>query len=904
MSTVSPDSCPEGNLPNFSNISPKAFIKSVAIEISPEYNYSNAPYLSDYSTNSQPFIGRSDITQKFLRFLLGKENISFNDKKRGVFLVTGYRGMGKTSFVNNVVKKYKEELKVIDEKHGFFKRKRSNRVIEINISLAQKQPSEIDILKLMVTHVYDQFQQKSTLRKSFVFIRNLKQFLKVLCIIISILLSFHIFYVFDIFHSHFYIARVFTRILGSSLTIIKFHNFGYLLGAILLCGTLLTSILTINLNDLYKDSPYYRIRNLFKRCFTSSFVATANKNNALFGVPNNTIGVSLEETETINYPFATSKEIEYELAEFLKKAQKKSYEFIFIFDELDKIEPATVSTDYFQGTNISEQIPNETAYLQQIRNRKLAIITIIAGLKNFLTTAQARFIFIAGREMFDATLADVADRQSSIGSIFNFVFYVESFLKENIKGRNKTSLSSSVEEYLCYLLFTKSELEVATKRDSDIGLYELIKNRIDRTLDKDNLDSDKQLKMWKTISLIQNFVVYLTYRSNGSPKKIIKTIHEFIRIQHFGYNRAEEKFEEEKYKSDCSKVLIIPWGDNHEKKKAYLYFSYNDQYRIGFINHIYRPFLIRYGHSYKKYSDNILISTTYLFDHLLKFHPFAFSFANLELVPEVMSTNKTPFLRDHIITIVDFLSHNHLKETENGLFDYKFYSRTLNELIYISKTHEEQAAAFNFTLDEGYLVKLHVRNEIKNLREIHAKYDQHNSANRETFSLIHLNGILGDLHFFDQEYDDAIAAYADAVKLINSGNIQDVNLIDFVVFIKFKLKLGLTFEKVKSYEEALSFYASAAEDAKHFLIYRLQNGNYINVPSPISYFKVKHHTTEVQHSIVGDSKTSNKTTEIPSAEVYHTSMMSDLLQVVNQAFIAKIILEEKMGIEGNRAQKF
>ena len=67
-------------------------------------------------------------------------------------------------------------------------------------------------------------------------------------------------------------------------------------------------------------------------------------------------------------------------------------------------------------------------FRQAVReNVSKSIQKLLSNLKFFLTTAKAKFIFIAGREMYDAALADVSDRNFFIGSIFHDVIYVDSF---------------------------------------------------------------------------------------------------------------------------------------------------------------------------------------------------------------------------------------------------------------------------------------------------------------------------------------------------------------------------------------------------------------------------------------------------------------------------------------------
>jgi hypothetical protein len=820
---------------------PHSYVKNLAIEIDPHYAFSNSP-ISDKLLNNEFFMGRKRDLDKFGKLLDSRI-------KKGVFLVTGYRGMGKTSFVNKAIGEYRRRLKDLEVK-------------TISLNLAQKDPSETDILKLMVSHLYNfYFSEKwekpkwgdSWLKKAVIYLVGM------VVVLSGITFFDNLIEIITLRSSNANKATVSQiHFIISHGGWIKYVSIGAILFTILCILAMIVYSLFRSISNRFADhnSPRVIIQAIYKRCYSSNSIEKGRQRE--LKLERLGLGLGATEKETMNYPIASSKEIEYELDLFLKAVVKEGkYEFIFIFDELDKIEPAAVTTDYIDEEHRTKEHRAST-YLQQIRERKQSVINIIAGLKNFLTTAEARFVFIAGREMFDATLADVADRQSSISSIFNYVFYIESFLKETMgQDSIKSSLSACIEHYLIFVLFGQQEDHSKGLSLFDI-LYQLYLSQDEKIVEEqgklDSLAYSEALKIRtkerlkrqrvklehgyrKSLIVLQNFIVYLTYRSNGSPKKIIKLIQEFIRM------------EDPQLVEKPSNFVF-----HHQPgiiKAPYLYFGFDDQYRIGFINHLYRPFLIRYGQSFNKYSDNIILSTTYLFDHLLKFHPFAFSIPNLELTPEVLSTNKTPLLREHILTIIDYLSNNHLRETEIGIFDYKFYSRTQSELIYISKTFEAESAAFNFTLDEGYLIKLHIRAELRNLREVHSKY----THGKASLSLSHLNGILGDLHFFDQEYDEAISAYADCIRLIGEA---DNTFENFIRSQRFRLKLGLTLEKVKSYDDALAHYGDATKEAIKFFN-RYPNANYGEDASPV---------------------------------------FNDILQIVNQGFLALIVLQEKMGIDG------
>ncbi|WP_019945526.1 hypothetical protein [Dyadobacter beijingensis] len=813
------------------NSPPSTYILDVAIEMHSKFTFDNLPHAGSEDKNFyKPYIGRGELHDKFVQML---------EAGKGVFLVTGYRGMGKTSFVNRT-------LKMFNNAH--YKKDKLN---EIKITIAQKQPREIDILILMVAGVREKCQEFYGLEKKSKIKSLLGTFLKISSISFLGLFLFFVYYIKDakdILH---------TSRQGGELSIISVLLLKILLSFfVLLLIVLVICVLAYDWLEL--PVAWSRIDELFKRCYASTSFEQNDAQEISLESLSTKIGFS-GKRKTEVYQIASSKEIEKELSQIIELIE--DMKFVFVFDELDKVDIPGEGQMVDHNLASTSSHSNDSAYYDELRARKRAIQQIIAGLKNFLTTTKSVFVFIAGREMYEASLADVADRQSSIGSIFSYVFYIESLLKEDIPGTS--SLSAGIEQYLLDLINPETDTWLADNGERD--LYKPHFDNYNDALKK----SDAALKI---NILLQNFVIYLTYRSNGSPKKLIKLIHEFIRVKQLDF--------------DDKRILIRHQSSPEAtitEKKNYLYFDYRQQQRIGFISYLYRPFLVKYGNSFKQYSDNLVVSTSYLFDHIFKFHPFAFSRSHLELMPEVLSANKTPALRDHIKKIIDYLSINHIKETEVGLFEYKFYSKTVNEIVFLSKTFEEESAAFNFTLDESFVIKHQVRAKLKELRDAYGKLTDGGNSNRIISSINFLNGMLGDLHFFDQEYDDAIIAYSDAIEAIPHGDFNKLDLQSFLLLQKFKLKLGLTYEKINSFEESLALYSGAVADSKAFVRETL-NGSL-----------AKHHKASNVHTRLEGPKSFFPTSV--------NSALSDVLQVVNQAFLSEMVLQEKMGVEGITAIK-
>jgi len=878
---------------------PKAFIKDVAIPISEDYHFDNSPFSFPVHNNGSPitrlrrrlspwiykrrlarekasqhkdrsFIGRIKVSQKFLHFLR-------SGNKKGVFMVTGYRGMGKTSFVNWVLRIYMEShdqvKNILYRLFGWH-----SDICVIHITIAQKQPKEQDILRLMLVKIYEECKKHSLRYKGKRMLKQLLRFsllLLVVPILYPIMLEYLPFivpseelftglqlpgWVGDVQHriavifqyiaaKHHIVAAIFHYYIVAPLQFIAAlpHMVMALIEWLSHRSIYLLLLSVMGLVFIRDSKALILLRDIFKRCYATSSSERSMQHEMGIAqwLPKL---LAFSEKQTLNYPVASNKEIEMALINFLELVDN---EFIFVFDELDKIE----STAFVQQDGAEGPDRSTITYHEQVRERKQAIIDIIGGLKNFLTTANARFIFIAGREMFDATLADIADRQSSLGSMFNDVFYVESFLKESFdNSNNNSSVSIAIEAYLQHVLY--NDTSVAEEKGQN--LYTLTREKM-KAAGMPDREQDK------VIFCLQEFVIYLTYRSNGSPQKIIKTVHEFIRHM--------KKPEGSKSGHTIGSEMI--YADINPEASRSLYFNFKDQYRIGFINYLYRPFLIEYGRTFKHYGDSIVASTSYLFDHLLKFHNFAFSISHLEMIPEVLSANRTPQLRTHIKKIVDYLSNKHIRETEIGLFQYKFISRTLNEITFLSKTFESESAAFNFTLDESHSIKVHVTNKINILRNALQKLPNgYNGTERQNFAMNFLQTMLGDLYFFDQEYDDAVIAYADAKRPMNDKELESISAGDFLILIKTKLKLGLAFEKINSYNDALPFYSDAVQAAKQFF----------------------YHQLKCKKKIAAGEKVES---EVLDANMrLRAEILYDILQVVNQCFIANAVIQEKLGLDG------
>src|SRR6185295_14816582 len=116
-------------------------------------------------------------------------------------------------------------------------------------------------------------------------------------------------------------------------------------------------------------------------------------------------------------------------------------EVTFFFDELDKlgtrVEPAAEG-----GSE-----PQQSEILNAERRRSMELHKLLADMKNLLSSAPARFIFVGGRNLHDEWLADQTARQPLLTNIFNAEVYLPSLLTDHAEAHNR-KLHMRVETYL------------------------------------------------------------------------------------------------------------------------------------------------------------------------------------------------------------------------------------------------------------------------------------------------------------------------------------------------------------------------------------------------------------------------------------------------------------------------
>lgn len=871
-------------------------IKDLYFEI-PNFIYQHGSIKVRKGSYDLKFIGRESVIEKIKTLVEGPGT------NTGAYLVTGFRGMGKTSIVNEALNRLKKRTKKYDTQYHI-----------IELSLAQDELTDREILKQIASKVYDELKKD---RRPLLVQWATRSLFNIIFTVIAWFLYFHLFpgVIFNLFreltdlpkgHEHSWSTFIFDLIKAAntpfwhSMPHINFALITYILAFLMLSSTALTLIRRFFNKRI---SPITRLKRLLDRI--NSRVTTEQKPIQLNSIWDNFNPFNRNSKE---YPIANAKDIETELIQVFRELSSKEQglfsrsnetikclryyltshserKFVFVFDEMDKIDAHTNKSIIEKES----ENPYETQFgSESLIRRQENIYKLLGNLKHFLNTADAKFIFIAGREMFDASLADVSDRDSFLGSIFHDVIYVKSFLKDKLIP-DTLGITSMMEAYLCKMLLPGYDLNLPLHRQKskfwETVVFSYLKNNhnhtdyqkladtkdeahslderkiliykrmnlktyakyIDYMLDpemhvtvrgkfiyKKRRDIAKQFEGYssrersrikeKAIMSLTRFIIYTTYRSNGTPKKLGRLFEDYIVSQ---------------VQNPDSYVFTDP--DIAAKKTYYLRFKYNDQYKFGFIQSLFRPYLLANGRQLKALGDKQLVSTSFLMDYIFKFHSIGFTYRNFELTPELIAFNKSPDLRIFIEQLIQFLNNRHVREVQNGLYQFKFNKRTSQEIKYLSKISEVESAAFNFTLDESLMVKRHYNKKIRELNKHFSNQNIDLSSHEFIHSSGFVNEVLGDLHYYDQEFDDAIIYYSNTIQqlrqteeLWQKERSTPIKLLPLILLLRVRLKLCLTLEKMKSFSTAYAGLLELSERVNWYAHKIIQNEDPSSFQPPIS----------------------------------------------------------------------
>lgn len=674
----------------------------------------------------------------------------------GVYLVTGYRGMGKSSLVGKVLHDLKGKPYYV-----------------LKVNLGQENINEKEILRIIAKMLYEKTCEKLQLTATRWY--RSTWFCGILSFLIALFLMYILLYLWD------KLSEILENI-PCEIIPCDIPECELFISISLIMWGIIYSLIRLIQKNTKENKVKEALKKLKNLC--TRLNATVSYEN---GYKLSFKGGDISHKQSQNLESASVQEIEYELIQFLKamKECRGNDKFVIVLDELDKTEPSGNNGKTGMGMPDYGKVESKPDRHVTSRERRQEVLRIIANMKFFLTTAQAYFIFIAGRELYEAFQADMSDRDFTISSIFTNVLNIDSFLTSS---RNANNTALMTEQFICKQLFPKHIKETIENRYRK-GRYDknnpyCLKNyyyyRLEK--DKENKKPSQKDAIWRDVLFLYHFTHYLTYISNGSPKKM---------SMFFEKNVRSSKYLKENGKTESTDM----------PEEFYLSFGYYTQQKINFIHYLTYPVMQSVINMSNMYGDKLLVSASFLISHLYKYHNNGFSWRNIEQTPELQEINKTPEIREFISSIIDYLNHTHLTTIVCGLYHYKFPMRITEEISFFSKVSNEVSSLFNFSLDQSKALKEHYMNLLA--------YYKSQDNNPSLYHQESIHHSLGDVYMMEENYSKAIGEYETCVNLVKSGrSAMEQSLNDVLFITRTMLKLGLAHEKRKTDNSAFIVYES------------------------------------------------------------------------------------------------
>jgi len=691
------------------------------------------------------FIGRKYLIEKIVNIL---EKTS---KNRGSYLISGYRGVGKTSVINRAIEEYyptcgilkriyttlnltiralfKGEFQLAHEKFMLMWKK----VVVIRVNLGDSSKlAPMNIYYSIANILKDELNSCSLSRffPSYFLNKIILSVLALVPIFLSIVLIDH---ASDGFHKNIYSQK------NSELLIYAFIFF--------------MVVIVIYFINRAREKPFREIDDLILRMeneVTESEFSELKNSVLKVGGRRNKKSLPIQ-----------SREAEHKLTRIINNLKVrriwKNINIIFVFDEIDKLSEREMEITKFN--NKADQINK-----------------LLGSIKNFITTPKAQFFFITGREIIDSYYSESDSANSLYESLFDQVFEVPSFLTDEHKSsENKTpTISGNIEAYVCRRLgYSKEKKPCNTLNEF---YQDLIKVK--------ELDENKARL---TILVLRNFIYYLTFHSWGNPKRLSSIFEGFMKTpsKHSGF--------------DKSKYIVI--NDDKKNGDYWLQFTFNQQRSLSFCANLFTIFQHQLSREVSIIGDKITVSALSSLQFILKFHQHGFTRESLHRMSEAINIHRSPELNVIVDDLLSQVFKPYIRRVRNGAYRYRFQNSFEQEIRYISNISGIDSSSFNFSLNAMSRVKKHFEEDFENEKTCNLV--------RSKSSIT-----LGDMSAIEQSFNLSAKHYTTAINLLSKEGEGGTNMLlsgfDIqTTYLEAIVKFGDLEEHRQNYSKSAILYAQA-----------------------------------------------------------------------------------------------
>jgi len=686
--------------------------------------------------DSEFFVGRDKEKLKL------KNILESNWNSGGAYLVAGYRGVGKTEFVKTALDEYECSVKLKNKwtLDNFTKRdkdKKPKRVLQVNISLGnEKRLGSMQVLNDVVSLMFEGFN--NSCRKKLLLCRWLLVF-PLLFLGLLLLSALELFPILGNPLSAF--MRLFVS-LGDPLSELEARN---LFQWIYKWSIILTVIWCFGkLWNIYDLNSSLKIHRRLSHLLTNMSHSSEKSHGTNFK------GISF--LTKYRRQVLNSNEIELEFNNILKAATDSGWHIIFVFDELDKL--TNRKGDVFE--------PGEALDKSERRSRKRQVDNLLGELKSLISTTHATYIFISGRDMYDAYLSELGSPNSLYESLFRDHIYISSLLTDHSDG-NLYLLDSMIEHVVVSQILSPKESAECMKKKNlpylSIG---------------DLRDCKWGTGQENSFFSAKAFVHFLAIHSWGNCKRIITIFDSFV-VEGQGKSGYRLEFRTK----DIQRLILA----------SHLY--------ILFHHHLARVFI--------NADDKLVVSSFAVFHYIMKFHDMGFSRPHINRMYQTLNVHNSPELAKVVEIIINKVLNNHIRKVRNSYYRYRFSSLYEQEIHYITTISEKESAAFSFSLDAMDSIKRTYK------KMLASELSNDNIISKNAVANLYI--ILGNFHFWEQSFDEANTQYQSAISIYENEEITG-NLDVLMALIEAYMKRASVEERMGNYSLSAAIYTKAIEQVE------------------------------------------------------------------------------------------
>ncbi len=546
------------------------------------------------------------------------------------------------------------------------------------------------------------------------------------------------------------------------------------------------------------------------------------------------------------------RQLESELLKILEDCRKYFVpvpfirpDIIFVFDELDKIAKEDSSSDTGKFKEISEDI----------YERKKEIDVLLGTLKNLITLGQARFIFIAGREMLDSWYADQDSSSLLYESLFTRVFEIPSLLTDDSDGLGGSRLDNMIEVFVCRRLM---EMDTArylwdkyygsqsksnsvsgkkvSQEDEQIEPGEKTNETENDAINEAKLnDSDLVYRPFQ-LNIYYRYLLEIGFDKNPKlreeAKYIILTLRQFILYLSFhtwgNFKRLNTVFED--FVTSFSPIelknnLTVP--PVRSTTRFMLKIGFLDHQRILLAANIYIPLEHHLGRRLSSGDDKLKVTALGALHYILKFHKRGFSRRYLERMVEAINIHSSPHLDDIVSSLLEVVLKPFVRHIRNGFLRYRFVTGFEREIRYVTRVSDLESSSFNFSMAAAEKVKRHYKSLVHE-----GKTSEKEKEDQSTSAV--LRGILGNFYFFEENYDQAAEYFRRTQQLCEKNVIEPDEKSDpqeLNIFLITILKLANLHERRHNYKTAMALYERGCQIVNRWVksdFRKKENGGLLN----------------------------------------------------------------------------